>query len=108
MMSDHTKLRFHKELDDIGIAEIKFLINNKIDESHNLEYKGASSNPHEDCELLSKTISGFLNTDGGIMIYGVSEKKGNKHRYPIDIRWCSVTKETLENISNSKTYVKNH
>jgi ATP-dependent DNA helicase RecG len=45
----------------------------KIGESYNLEFKAAEDNfPNE----AWKTISAFANTDGGYLILGVSEKRG--------------------------------
>jgi len=92
------RLRFGKELDKLEISDIETLIENKIDESQNLEYKGLTENLEKDCNYLAETISGFLNTDGGILIYGVSEKKENNHTYPNDIKWCNTPKERLENL----------
>lgn len=70
-----SQLRFGKELEQLQMSDIGSLIQNKIDESQNLEYKEPSKDLNEDCNGLAETISGFLNTDGGILLYGVSEKK---------------------------------
>jgi len=64
-MTSQTHLRFGKELEQLKISDIELLIENKIDESQNLEYKEPTGNLQGDCDDLSKTISGFLNTDGG-------------------------------------------
>lgn len=98
----HCQLRFEKNLEKLEISDIEFLIKNKIDESQNLEYKEPSRNTDDDFNYLSKTISGFLNTYGGIIIYGVSEKKENHHSYPSAKKYCSTPKERLENFLKSR------
>lgn len=101
-MATQSQLRFGKELQKLQIRDIDILIQNRIDESQNLEYKEPGKNLNTDCNDLAKAISGFLNTDGGILVYGVSEKKKNKHRIPSDIKWCNFTKERLEHILKNK------
>lgn len=101
-MVNPSQLRFGKELERLQISDILSLIQNNIDESQNLEYKEPSNNLGKDCEHLAKSMSGFLNTDGGILIYGVSERKEGDHRYPTNIEWCNTTKERLENLLKSK------
>lgn len=92
-MINPSQLRFKKELENLRISDILSLIENKIDESQNLEYKEPSRNSDKDCNNLAETISGFLNTDGGIVLYGISEERDGDHRYPIDIKWCDVPKD---------------
>ena len=97
-----SELRFGKAIHRVTTGDIESLIQNKIDESHNLEYKGPTSKLEDDCNYLAKTISGFLNTDGGILVYGVSEKKEGKRRYPDAIKWCDAPKERLEDLLKSR------
>jgi len=97
-----SELRFGKAIHRVSIGDIESLIQNRIDESHNLEYKQPSSNLEKDCNYLAKTMSGFLNTDGGVLVYGVSEKKEGRHRYPDAILWCAVSKERLEDLLKSR------
>jgi hypothetical protein len=101
-MVNPSQLRFGKELEKLQINDILVLIQNKIDESQNLEYKEPSENLDKACNSLAETISGFLNTDGGILLYGVSEKREGIHRYPTGIEWCSTAKERLENLLKSR------
>ena len=93
-----TQLRFGKELEQLKVSDIEFLIERRIDESQSLEYKEPTSNLEKDCDDLAKAISGFLNTEGGIIIYGVSEERENEHRYPENIMWCGAPKEQFESL----------
>lgn len=97
-------LRFGRELEKLQLSDIEALIQAKIDESQNLEYKEPSNDLEKDCNNIAEGISGFLNTDGGILIYGVSEIKEGDHRYPTDTKWCSATKERLEGLLVSRIY----
>ena len=101
-MVNPSQLRFGKELEKLQISDIASLIQNKIDESHNLEYKKPSKDLNRDCNNLAEIISGFLNTDGGILLYGVSERKEGNHRYPLGIEWCNIPKERLESLLKSR------
>ena len=101
-MSSHSILRFRKNLSKLNIDDIQLLIDNKIDESQNLEYKTPTKNVNKDSDYLAKAISGFLNTDGGIVIYGVSENREKYHIYPVQLEWSGTPKEQLENLLKSR------
>ena len=75
-----------------GVQDIENLIENQIKESLTLEYKEARKNVNE----IMKTISAFANTKGGVVIFGLKEKKG----IPTSISWVNNrgTKEQIENI----------
>lgn len=103
-MVSQSKLRFGKELDKLKIDDIQLLIDNKIDESHNLEYKGATTNTQSDCDNIAVAISSFLNTDGGIVLYGVSETKGSKPKYPNGFSWSNASKEQIESLLVSRVH----
>lgn len=84
---------FDKEaFDQIGIADIKKLIENRVEEFLHLDYERIPAEVQYDG--LAKHISGFLNTAGGIVVFGVSERK---QRIPDKITWTTIKKETLEN-----------
>lgn len=80
------------------LNRIKQLLESKVQESLNLEYKAlaALSNAKE----LAKDVSSFANSDGGIIIYGIKEK----NHIPIEID-SDATKylnaETIEQILSS-------
>jgi hypothetical protein len=67
-MVSQCKLRFGKGIGEIEIADFQLLINDKIDESQNLEYKKPTDEPQKDCDNLAEVISGFLNTEGGVIL----------------------------------------
>lgn len=82
------------------------LIDNKIEESLNLDYKASGSLDTSDRKKteISKDVSAFANSDGGIIIYGINEDPQNKHLPlgfdPIDRN--KISKEWLEQIIQSK------
>jgi hypothetical protein len=83
---------FNKEsLGQIQIEDIKKLIENKIEEFLHLDYESIPAIVQYDG--LAKHISGFLNTAGGIVVFGVSEER---QRIPFRITWATIKKETLE------------
>lgn len=88
---------FNKETPDkIQIADVQRLIENKIEESLSLDFEQI---PRTDIEYdgLARHISGFLNTSGGIVVFGLSEKTEKGRNIPYNITWTTIKKETLEN-----------
>lgn len=81
------------------ISDINKIIKNKIEESFYLDFKSADAlgfDEHKKDEI-SKDISSFANSDGGIIIYGILEKDHIPFKItPIDGR--TFTKEWLEHI----------
>ena len=101
-VTKHSLLRFGKELTDLRLSHVQFLIDEKIDESQTLEYKKPTNNPQKDCDNIAEVIASFLNTEGGIIVYGVSEIREKEHRYPDKIVWSSCAKEKFENLLLSR------
>ena len=86
--------------DSYSIGDIENLINNEVEENIHLDYKAAGALDKKDDKKrneITKDISAFANSDGGIIIYGVSEEDHKpKEISPIDGR--IYTKECLENV----------
>lgn len=101
-MVNSSQLRFGKEVDKLDLKDISILVEHKIEESYNLEYKQPTRNVKKDCNSIAKQISGFLNSNGGIIIYGVVENKVNHHSYPTDYKYINIAKEHLENLLKSR------
>ena len=85
--------------DSYSIEDIDSLITNEVEENIHLDYKAAGALDKDDKKRIeiTKDISAFANSDGGIIVYGVSEEDHKpKEISPIDGR--IYTKEWLENI----------
>ena len=86
---------FQKEsLDQIEIADVERLLENQIEESLHLDYEEVPRKVH--FEGVSKQVSGFLNTAGGVVVFGVSERTEGNRNIPHKITWTEIAKETLE------------
>lgn len=62
-------------------ARVQQYINDGIEETLNLDYKAAGSLAKSDGKKreITKDVSAMANSDGGIIIYGVSEDPNDKH-----------------------------
>lgn len=78
------------------------MITNNVEESINLDFKSAGSLDKSDRKKaeITKDISAFANSDGGVIIYGICESNhvANEFSY---INGNEFTKEWLEQVSNS-------
>lgn len=86
--------------------KIEEYISNQIEENLNLDYKAADSLQRNDNKAneISKDVSAFANSDGGIIIYGIKENSTNKH-LPESISPISrqeISKEWLEQVIQSR------
>ena len=94
------------------LDRINQMITDGIEESNQLDYKGAGALAKTDRKRneISKDVSAFANSNGGVIIYGVREfdDKDNSHLpEKIDaIKRTDITKEWLEQIISTKIQPK--
>ena len=90
----------------MDLNKVNSFIENKIEENLNLDYKASGSLQRNDTKTneISKDVSAFANSDGGIIIYGIKEDQINRHLpESIDpINRNEISKEWLEQIIQSK------
>lgn len=95
-------------LEDFSIETINYLIANEVEENIHLDYKAGDALKTNDKgkNEITKDVSSFANSDGGIIIYGLSE---GEHK-PIAIApfdGTAFTKERLDQIiSNIQPHIK--
>ncbi len=77
---------FGKPLGDIETPDIQVLIDEKTIEDSSLDYTEIPKSVSYD--ELAKNISAFLNTNGGLVIFGVREQK---KKYPKEITWGNAS-----------------
>lgn len=85
------------ELETYTEKDIDYLIKNEVEENIHLDYKRAEalSKDNKAINEISKDVSAFANSDGGIIIYGLSEENHKpKERSFVD--GSIFTKEWLE------------
>jgi len=84
-------------------AEVASLIRNQVQESLTLEYKRSDALGRTDSKRneLSKDVSAFANSAGGVILYGMIEDK----HFPIEIDDGldprEISKEWIEQVINS-------
>ncbi|TDL70422.1 ATP-binding protein [Paenibacillus amylolyticus] len=85
--------------------DIQNLIINQVKENINLDYKASASlaKMNDNCKKeLSKDVSAFANSDGGILIYGVVEEGNIPIRIDDGCDPNVVTREWIEQIIDSR------
>lgn len=91
---------FDKEI--YTIKDIQYLIDNGVEESIHLDFKAAGALAKDDKKKneIAKDVSAFANSDGGIIIYGISEIGHKADSYSF-VDGDVFNKEWLEQIINS-------
>lgn len=84
--------------EEYTISDIQSLIDNAAEESIHLEFKSAPALSKADSVRgeISKDVAAFANSDGGIIVYGVSEDNSHKATSLSFIDGTVYTKEWLE------------
>lgn len=95
-------------LDNYTIETLHYLIDNEMEENVHLDYKDGKALKTDDKgkNEITKDVSSFANSDGGIIVYGLTEKD---HK-PVSLSTFdgnAFTKERLEQIiSNIQPHIK--
>ena len=85
-----SEVYFSKPINDVTLEDIQNLIDRQEMENNTLEYTEIPKKPSHN--ELTREILAFLNTRGGFVIFGVSERN---HKYPYKITWGTFSKEDL-------------
>ncbi len=91
-----------------SLGRLTSMIENEVEENLHLDYKSASSLSRADKKRdeISKDVSSFANSDGGVLIYGISEfQQRDRAHLPecLDpILDPTITKEWLEQIITAR------
>ena len=94
---------FFKNKREIKKSDIEQFISQKIEENSKLDYKEIES--YQNAKGLSIHISNFANSEGGLIILGISQDRIEDDKgkivkiFPKEITWgkASLEKESLEN-----------
>lgn len=92
---------FHK-LENYTIDDIQALIDCHAEEGVHLEFKRADALSQDKADKITKSLSAFSNSDGGLIIYGVAEKEHAASEFS----FVDGNKITTEHISQFARYVQ--
>ena len=92
-----------KEPWELDEPDLQDLIDQKVEESLELEYKGPDALGATDGKKneISKDVSAFANSAGGTIIYGIVESSGPPPRVPVEMNGVNpstYSKEWLEQV----------
>jgi hypothetical protein len=92
---------FRKKPKEVTNEDIKAFLTRKIEENLNLDYEAIQA--YYDFDKLSKDVSAFANSEGGLLILGISQDEIKKGKVvvkvlPKELTWGEeiLSKETLE------------
>jgi len=89
-----------------NLQDIKLIVQNNILENKELEYKACGALQDEHKDEISKDVSSFANSAGGVIIYGIKEvEEGKTLRLELDEGFDindRINKEWLENVIYSR------
>ncbi len=96
-----------------NLEKIQALLAAQVEEYIHVDYKAADALTLAEGKKteISKDVSAFANSDGGVIIYGVREYIGEKEHLPEKLDPVSrqqVSKETLEQIINQRVSPRIH
>ncbi len=95
-------------LEDFTLDTLNYLIDNEVEENIHLDYKSGEALKTNDKgkNEITKDVSSFANADGGIIIYGLSEKE-HKPTAISSFDGNAFSKERLDQvISNIQPHIK--
>jgi hypothetical protein len=98
--------------ESVSCEDVNVFINEKIEENIHLDYTQMSTTEEPNYNEIAKSVSAFLNSDGGFLVLGVSEQKLkektgkviNVRIFPSEITWgpSTLTREKLEHAIRAK------
>ena len=83
------------------IEDIEKLIEARVQESLNLDYKRSNSVDDKKRAEIAKDVSAFANSDGGLLIYGVEEEEHLPIKIDDGVEHKRLNREWLENVITS-------
>jgi len=91
----------------MNLDKINSYIENKVEENLNLDYKASGSLQRNDKKTneISKDVSAFANSDGGIIIYGIEEEDHVPKNFHF-VDGNLITKEWLEQVIQTRIHRK--
>ncbi len=85
------------DLEEYTLSDMDALIQNEVEENIYLDYKDGRALSYDKITEITKDVSAFANSDGGIIIYGISEnKETHKPEKYAPVTNSKITKEWIE------------
>ncbi len=84
-----------------SLADINKLISDQVQEAIHLDYKASPAIDNSKRSEIAKDVSAFANSDGGILIYGITENNNLPVSIDSGVDHTKYSREWLEQIINS-------